>query len=120
MDIMNSGGEDFVSYSPLVQSAINHINSNLTVNLSVETIAAALFVSPSKLQKKFKAETGVSIGKYIHERIMFTAERKLRQKNMTLKEISESLGFCDQFYFSRCFSQKYGVSPRTFRNRNNI
>ena len=40
--------------------------------------------------------------------------------NLSALEISERLGFCDQFYFSRRFKEKYGSSPREYRKKTNI
>lgn len=102
-------------YSDYVSEIIAYTEKNLSVNLTVEKIADALFTSPAKLRKKFLEETGMSIGKYVDERIMFMAELEVRAQKLSIKEISDKLGFCDQFYFSRCFSRKYGMSPMRYR-----
>lgn len=107
-------------YSETVRKAIGFIEDNLLINISCEQIASALFVSPSFLQKQFKKETGVSIGKYFDDRIMFVAENKIRTTTASVKSISESLGFCDQFYFSRKFANKFGVPPVKYRQRANL
>lgn len=104
-----------IKYSALVERAIAFIDDNLSAALCIRDIADGLFVSPSKLQKSFKQETTVSIGKYIDDRIMYTAEREIRKGELSLKEISDSLGFCDQFYFSRKFSDYYGSAPLKYK-----
>ncbi len=107
--------QDITNYSPYTTRIISYIEKNLSVNLTVEKIADALFTSASKIRKTFREDTGISIGKYIDDRIMFIAELEIQNKKLTINEISEKLGFCDQFYFSRCFSKKYGVSPIKYR-----
>ncbi len=107
-------------YSDYVTEVLNYIGKNLKASLSVEQIAKELFTSPAKIRKAFKDETGVSIGKYIDDRIMFTSELELISSKASIKDISDRLGFCDQFYFSRCFSQKYGISPLKYRKNNSI
>jgi len=102
-------------YSEYISDVLKYIEDNLSANLTVDKIAEALFTSPAKLRKKFIEETGTTIGKYIDERIMFVAELEVRARNKSIKEISDSLGFCDQFYFSRCYSKKYGISPLKYR-----
>ena len=102
-------------YSDYVSEIIAYTENNLSAKLTVEKIADALFTSPAKLRKKFLEETGTSIGKYIDERVMFMAELEVRAQKISIKEISDKLGFCDQFYFSRCFSKKYGMSPMRYR-----
>ena len=104
-------------YSDYVTDIMEYIGKNLNASLSIEKIAKALFTSPEKLRKTFRSEVGISIGKYIDDRIMFTAELEVRCGNMSIKEISEYLGFCDRFYFSRCFFKKYGISPAKYRKQ---
>ena len=36
---------------------------------------------------------------------------------MPVSEVSERLGFCDQFYFSRYFKKRCGESPLKYRKR---
>ena len=101
--------------SDLVIRTKDIIEKNLSINLTVNDIADKLFVSPSAVRKKFKEEMGISIGKYIDDSIMNAAENDVRNSNMSIHQISEKLGFCDQFYFSRRFSQKFGIAPMHYR-----
>lgn len=102
-------------YSEYVTEILSYVEGNLSAGLTVDKIAEELFTSPAKIRKKFLDETGTTIGKYIDERIMFMAELEVRAGKKSIKEISDELGFCDQFYFSRCYSRKYGISPMRYR-----
>jgi len=102
-------------YSPLVKQIIQYIEAHLRSALTVSEIAADLYVSESRLQKAFRSEVGSPLGKYITDRLFFAAEQQLRTTERSIKEISEELGFCDPFYFSRRFSSRYGVSPSIYR-----
>ncbi len=126
-DIINTGlkltGMDthkIKEYSPITEKCLKYINKHLKNTLSYEKIAAALFVSPSTLAAKFKQEIGFPLGKYINDRIMYEAEIKLKKTDVSIKEISEMFGFCDQFYFSRKFAAFYGLPPREYRKKNFI
>ena len=103
------------SYSELVNRTQEYIESNLSASLTVSQVAREMFLSPSKLQKIFKKEIGVSVGRYIDDRLMYVAELELRRGEKSINEISDMLGFCDQFYFSRRFSQTYGIPPIKYR-----
>jgi len=103
------------TYSELVQNVIKYIDRNLSSKLSAEMIAEAFFISLPKLRKIFREETGISMGKYIHNSIIRVSEEYVRNSTLSIHEISDKLGFCDQFYFSRCFVQKYGMSPQQYR-----
>ena len=107
-------------YSPEIKSAIGYISNNLSVGLSISAIAKEISFAPSTLTRRFRKETGMSIGEYIDNLIMFRAERALISTDSSILEISEAFGFCDQFYFSRRFKEKYGTSPREYRKKTNI
>ena len=103
------------AYSLLVKRCIEYVDKNLKSGLSATEIAAELFVSESRLRKVFRQEVGVPIGKYINDRVLSAAELQLRYSDRSIKTISETLGFCDQFYFSRMFARQYGMSPVNYR-----
>ena len=102
-------------YSEIVEKTINYIKRHISINLCVEEISKDLFVSDSKLRKTFKKETGKTIGKYIDDLVFFKAKQLLAKKHISIGEISQQLGFCDQFYFSRKFKERYNQTPSEFR-----
>lgn len=108
--------EDF-SYSPEILSSVAYIRKNLSAQLNTAELARRLFISESTFSKRFKSEVGLTPGKYIDELIFFRAEYLLTKTNKTIHEISEELGFCDQFYFSRRFTKRYEETPLSYRKR---
>ena len=84
-------------YSLQVRKAIEYIETHLSLQLSLNEIAANTFTAPSTLTRNFKRETGMTIGQYIDESIMFQAGQMLRAGKASVLEISEKFGFCDQF-----------------------
>jgi len=107
-------------YSPEIKNAISFIDNNLSIALDIPQIAKAVGFAKSTLTRRFRLETGMSVNEYIDKMIMFKAERALLSSDASILEISESFGFCDQFYFSRRFKEKYGTSPREYRKKTNI
>ena len=106
-----------INYSEQVVKIQDYIETNLSASLTVSKIAETMFLSPSKLRKLFKKEMGKPIGRYIDDRLMYIAERQVRSGEYSLNEISSMLGFCDQFYFSRRFCERYGISPLKYRKK---
>ncbi len=102
-------------YSPLVKKAIRYVERNKRFGLNSAELAAALFVSESTLRQAFRREVGISVGRYVNERLLFTAEQQLRLSNRSVREIASSLGFGDPLYFSRLFSGRYGMAPSAYR-----
>ena len=102
-------------FSPAVIRAIKYIRRHLSAQLTVEEIAENAFVSKSTLTKHFRRELSMSVLEYVTDLIMFEASQRLLKTDLSLLSISEKYGFSDQFYFSRRFKQKFGVSPRRYR-----
>ena len=103
------------SYSPEIIQAINYMQNNLNLQLTAEEVAKAVFTSPNRLHKLFKAETGITLGAYLDRQILFRAAQLLIDPTQPIGEISRQLGFCDQFYFSRRFKSQFGQTPSEFR-----
>lgn len=102
-------------YSQEILQVIAYMQNNITVQLSGEQIARAVGQSPSSLYRRFKAETGMNLGAYQDKLIIYRAIQLLAQRQLTLKEISQQLGFCDQYYFSRRFKAQTGKTPSHYR-----
>ena len=99
--------------SSQTKAAKRMINEN--IKISPAEIASKLYISESSLRQKFKKETGQSIGKYIDEIRFLKARELLSKTNFALSQISESLGYYDQFHFSRVFKRLQGESPSVYR-----
>lgn len=117
LELLDRGGVEpgRAQYARCVREAILYIRDHLSMQLTVGELAACAHVSESTLEKTFRAQTGMTIGRYIDEAVFFRAEELLRHTEMSAAQISEELGFCDQFYFSRRFSRRYGLSPQRYR-----
>ena len=106
---------EYNPYSPCVVKAIKYVKRHLSAQLTVAEVAEHVFVSTSTLTKRFKAELSKSVGEYVNDTIMFEAGQLLLKTNLSILAVSEKYGFSDQFYFSRRFKEKFGMSPRKYR-----
>lgn len=102
----------------ILEDIIEFVNKNLTANFTIDQIVNEFYLSRSTVQKIFKKHVNMPLGKYVDDRILAEGERLLLTTNYSIKEISDKLGFCDQFYFSRKFASYYGTSPLKHRRRN--
>ena len=83
--------------------------------VSPETIARSLAISYEKFRKEFTRQIGQSPGRYRLHRLMEQARVLMTERDLSNKQIAETLGFYDEFHFSRRFHQVTGQSTRTFR-----
>jgi len=103
------------AYSARTGQAIDYIHKHLSADLTVKTVADALFCSETTLGTAFRREIGSTVGQYIEDMVFFEAQQMLLNTPRTIGEISSKLGFSDQFYFSRRFRKRYGISPKEYR-----
>lgn len=81
-------------------------------------LAAELHYSPAHLTKVFSQMTGQTPVKYLTELRIHEAMRLLTNSHLPVAEVGRAVGYPDQYYFSRIFKQKLGVSPITYREQN--
>lgn len=70
-------------------------------------------MSEVHLRRIFKKETGMSPKLYI-DNVKIKKASELLLKNFSVKNVSDILGYSDQFHFSRRFKDVTGSSPRDF------
>lgn len=98
-----------------------YIRDKLNVeSLRVDEIAGEFAMSPSKLQKKIKELTGLSVAEYIIQVKIKKACELLSDKSLSIAEISSAVGFSSPAYFSDCFRRKKGMTPNQYRKQGKI
>lgn len=103
-------------YSELVSEAVRYIEDNYADDeLSLNTLARYVNVSPNHLSTIFTHETGVNFIKYLTEYRMDKAKEMLKCTNLRSSEISEKVGYKDPHYFSYMFKKNTGMTPTQFR-----
>lgn len=102
-------------YSPVVQKAVMLIDSDLSANLSLSTIAESQSISPGYLSAVFRKETGKTVSEYIRERRMKHAAHLLSTTHLQVQTIALHCGIMDVQYFSKIFKKQTGKTPREYR-----
>ena len=84
---------------------------------SVASLEKEFNLTGKHLEYVFKKEKHCSLGAYHTEIRMAEACALLRTTLLSVKEISNKLGYGDMLYFSRMFHKTYGVSPSEYRRQ---
>ncbi len=93
----------------------SYIDSNLDRIIPMKELSKVIFRSPDYCLKLFSREFNVTPYTYQLERKMYMAKSLLVDTNMSVREIAESLGYCDLHYFSNLFKKKCGYRPLSYR-----
>lgn len=106
-----------VTNDPYVLNAIVYIQANVHTVLDVKRIAAAIGVSGSTLQRRFRK----ACGKTVHATILAFRIRRATQLLVTtdlpLKVIAKRSGFRYPQYMTNVFTRTLGVTPALVRQR---
>lgn len=103
----------------LMQKVLKVINKNLNnPDLNAEMIAAEVGISRVHLYRKLKELTNQSTRDFIRNIRLKQAEILLKsEKNYSMSEIAQLVGFNNTTYFSNAFKELYGVSPSKYTER---
>jgi len=83
---------------------------------SVQKIAEKLHLSRAYLRNIFVEYRGMPPQKYLLDFRMKRAAEFLLSSDSPIGYVSSSVGYTDQFQFSKLFKKHYGVSPKEYRN----
>ena len=104
-------------HSKCVSDAISFIRKNIRATLTVKEVCRNVPCSAGALANAFKKEFGQSISNFIEAMVVSEAQSQLLYSNRSIREISEALGYSDQFYFSRRFKKCFSITPSKYRKR---
>jgi AraC-like DNA-binding protein len=97
---------------------IRYIEDNLRdPSLTAESVADGVHLSPRYMRAIF-SESGEKVSDYIRRRRVEECARKMRDPawaGHSLMKIAFSSGFNSAAHFSRCFRDRYRISPREYR-----
>jgi AraC-like DNA-binding protein len=99
-----------------VRLAIDFMNAHLHDTFYNEELARAANVSVSHLNLLFRRHFGIPPLRYFIGLKTEQAKLLLANRNNTLKQIAEQLGYENAYFFSRQFKRFAGISPRAYRS----
>ncbi len=103
------------NYSSIVQKTILFIESDLSANLTLSSLANVLNVSGGYLSTIFKKETGKTVTEYIRDRRIKQAAYLLCTTQLQIQTIAQHCGIMDVQYFSKIFKKQTGKTPKEYR-----
>lgn len=102
-------------YSTIVKKAILMIDSDISAELSLGTLAEAQGISTGYLATLFKRETGKTVLEYIRNRRIDRAVHLLNTTNLQIQTVAMHCGIMDVQYFCKLFKKQLGKTPKEYR-----
>lgn len=106
------------SYSKQIQSCCDYIALHIEEKLTLSEIASRIGYSDYYLSRKFKQETGTSIGDYIKTAKIERAKTLLLSTDKSIQEICDALSFGTRSFFAQTFKDIVGIPPAQYREEN--
>jgi AraC-like DNA-binding protein len=101
-----------------VRMAVDLLHAcDLAESLSLETLAAAVHISPNHLIRLFRKELQSTPHQFWDRLRIEHAQSRLRQPDIRIKEIAIDLGFKHLSHFSKWFKRHTGTPPQSVRNQ---
>ena len=97
-----------------------YINANIAnSDANIDDMAAEAATSRSNLNRKLRSLVGITATQLLIDARMQRARNMLRSvsesDSRNIADIAYSCGYTDPRYFSRCFKQRYGVTPSEYK-----
>ena len=106
-------------HADLVNVILRFLRKNIHQKLTLEDLCGTFNYSKSFLCKTFKEQTGQTLIDYYNGLKIEEAKRLLTQSSRSVTDIAGSLGFREVKYFDAIFKKSTGMTPVTYRNKEN-
>ena len=104
------------------EELLQNVVDIVTRHLEDPSFSASVLCSESRygskqIYRRIKQLTGLGIVEFIRDIRLRKAALYLSQGKFTVSEVMYKVGFTTASYFSKCFKEKYGVSPSEYRGK---
>ncbi|WP_144822186.1 response regulator transcription factor [Marinobacter piscensis] len=100
-------------------SARTHLLKSLSVTPPMQELEKLTGTNSKHLNSAFRACAGVTVYQYLREERMKEARSLLQQTQLAVQDIALQVGFRDSANFATAFKERFGLTPRDFRQQHN-
>lgn len=102
-------------HTDALRRTFKFIDENLSRDIGLAEVAEAAYLSPNYLSQLLKKNTGLAFVDWLTGRRMDRARDLLAHTADRVSTVAHAVGFADEAYFTRRFSQRFGVAPTAYR-----
>ena len=110
---------DDVTYNTKINEIINHINQNLSADLSLDTLSSKFYSSKYHLLREFKKHTGYTLHEYITLKRLITSKELLKD-GLSISDVCQECGYNNYSNFIRSFTKAFNISPKKYAKQFNL
>ncbi len=98
-------------YPLVMEQMLTYIRKHLTQPLTTSDVCRNCGISASYGARLFRQHLHMTITAYILSEKLYYACELMNSAGMNISQIAAYLGFCNVYYFSKCFKAKFGKAP---------
>lgn len=104
----------------LIEDVTHVVEENMEdEEFNVTQLASKTGIDQKQLYRKVKQLTGITPVAYVKKLRLKKAATLLRERKFAVSEVMYLVGFNNASYFTKCFSEEFGMSPRQYMEQNN-
>lgn len=100
-----------------IRRSLDYLNSHITENIRLNSMADAAGYSLSRFKTKFKETVGITPAEYVTMQKIELAKRRLIESDESITELAYNLGYSSSNYFCSVFKKMMNCSPQNYRLR---
>ena len=100
-----------------IWKAIDYLTQNYSLPITLKELASVMHMSEHYVGAWFKSHTGMHVSDYLNQTRLYHATGLLEESQLTVKEISNRVGFSSPEYMTRLFTANLGISPMLYRKK---
>lgn len=104
-----------MEWMAIIGNSIQYIEEHIMENITADTVANEVCVSPFYFQKGFSMLCGLSVSEYIRNKKLALAGRDLVMTDEKIIDIALKYGYDSPNSFTKAFTRFHGVSPSSVR-----
>ena len=97
----------------VVDAVLHYINEHYSEPLTLDQLSEKFFISKYHLLRKFDAQVGTTVHRYILQKRLLNA-KQLLARGVPPNEVCQYCGFGDYANFYRAFRAEYNQTPRQY------
>jgi len=119
LEITHSFSFESTNKKYIVEQIINYFEDHYSEKISLDQIAANMYLSTFYISKIFKSETGTTPIRYLIDIRLEKAKELLENGwDGSIQEVAREVGYDDAYHFSKLFKKHFGVSPSHVKRAN--
>lgn len=98
-----------------ITQIVNWVRENFNQKITLEDLSKMFGLSPNYICTRFSQTVNNSLTGYITRLRMEQASLYIKEGYLSMKEVSEKVGFNDYYYFNKVFKNYYDMTPTEFQ-----